>query len=215
MWYTESQIIFVYWFCTWSFTEFIFLKNLFRATPMAYGSYQARGQFGATATPDLSWVWDLHHSSQQCQSLNPLSEARDEPMSSWILVGFITAEPGQEFPIFFFFFTSDSFLVVWCEYLEFRNPIISIDYSTQDIMSPIAVFLCCPSFFFFFSHPHGICKFLGQGLNPNWGCDVCHSLSNVGSLTYRARPEDWTGTFTEISGLLIHWATARTPHGVS
>ena len=31
----------------------------------------------ATATPDLSSVWDLHHSSRQCQVLHPLSEARD------------------------------------------------------------------------------------------------------------------------------------------
>ena len=31
----------------------------------------------ATATPDLSCVCDLHHSSQQRQILNPLSEARD------------------------------------------------------------------------------------------------------------------------------------------
>ena len=31
----------------------------------------------ATATPDLSHVCDLHHSSQQCQILNPLSKARD------------------------------------------------------------------------------------------------------------------------------------------
>ena len=31
----------------------------------------------ATATRDLSRVCDLHHSSQQCQILNPLSEARD------------------------------------------------------------------------------------------------------------------------------------------
>ena len=31
----------------------------------------------ATATPDLSHVCDTHHSSQQCQILNPLSEARD------------------------------------------------------------------------------------------------------------------------------------------
>uniref|UniRef100_A0A8D0MA29 Opalin n=1 Tax=Sus scrofa TaxID=9823 RepID=A0A8D0MA29_PIG len=29
------------------------------------------------ATQDLSCVFDLHHSSQQCQILNPLSEARD------------------------------------------------------------------------------------------------------------------------------------------
>ena len=31
----------------------------------------------ATAMPDPSRVCDLHHSSQQCQVLNPLSEARD------------------------------------------------------------------------------------------------------------------------------------------
>ena len=31
----------------------------------------------ATATEDLSCVCDLHHSSQQCQISNPLSEARD------------------------------------------------------------------------------------------------------------------------------------------
>ena len=29
------------------------------------------------ATPDPSYVCDLHHSSWQCQILNPLSEARD------------------------------------------------------------------------------------------------------------------------------------------
>ena len=31
----------------------------------------------ATATQDLSCIWNLHHSSQQCWILNPLSEARD------------------------------------------------------------------------------------------------------------------------------------------
>ena len=31
----------------------------------------------AAAMQDLSLIWDLHHSSQQCQILNPLSEARD------------------------------------------------------------------------------------------------------------------------------------------
>ena len=31
----------------------------------------------ATATPDLSCVCTLHHSSWQCQIFNPLSEARD------------------------------------------------------------------------------------------------------------------------------------------
>ena len=32
----------------------------------------------ATATQDQSHVCDLHHSLQQCQILNPLSEARDQ-----------------------------------------------------------------------------------------------------------------------------------------
>ena len=58
---------------------FFFFFNLFRAAPMAYGSSQARGPIGAvaTATPDLSHVYKLHHSSQHRQILNPLSEARD------------------------------------------------------------------------------------------------------------------------------------------
>ena len=50
----------------------------------------------ATATLDRSRVCDLHHSSWQHRILNPLSEARREATSSWILVGFITTEPQRE-----------------------------------------------------------------------------------------------------------------------
>ena len=43
----------------------------------------------ATATPDLSHICDLHHSSQQRQILDPLSEARDQTHilkdTSWVL----------------------------------------------------------------------------------------------------------------------------------
>ena len=42
----------------------------------------------ATATPDPGRIFDLHHSSRQCQILNPLSEARDPTpnlmVPSWI-----------------------------------------------------------------------------------------------------------------------------------
>ena len=42
----------------------------------------------ATATWDPSCVCDLHHSSQPCQILNPLSEAKDQTLNlmvpSWI-----------------------------------------------------------------------------------------------------------------------------------
>ena len=61
---------------------FIYLFNLFRAVPIAYGGCKARGQIGAyataTAIPDLSHICDLHHSSWQCWILKPLSKARDQ-----------------------------------------------------------------------------------------------------------------------------------------
>ena len=49
----------------------LFFFGLFRATPTAYGSSQARGQIRAAAV-------SLYHSSWQCQILNPLSQARDQ-----------------------------------------------------------------------------------------------------------------------------------------
>ena len=49
---------------------FFFFFCLFRAAPAAYGGSQARGQIGAVAA-------SLHHSSEQCQILNLLSEARE------------------------------------------------------------------------------------------------------------------------------------------
>ena len=71
-----------------------FVFCLLKATPLAYGGSQGRGSnrsWGrrpkaiATATRNLS---SLHHSSWQCQILNPLSEARDPTpnlmVPSWI-----------------------------------------------------------------------------------------------------------------------------------
>ena len=64
---------------------------VFRATPVAHGSSQARGPIGAVA----AGLWhshshvgseprlDLHHRSRQCWILNPLSEARDR---TWVLM---------------------------------------------------------------------------------------------------------------------------------
>ena len=50
----------------------------------------------ARTMPDPSYICNLHHSSWQRQILNPLSEARDEPVSSWILVRFVSTESQQE-----------------------------------------------------------------------------------------------------------------------
>ena len=45
---------------------------------------------------DPSWVCDLHHSSRQCQILNPRARPRIKPTTPWFLVGFISAEPRWE-----------------------------------------------------------------------------------------------------------------------
>ena len=46
--------------------------------------------------PDLSHACDLHHSSWQRRILNSLSEARVEPVSSWMRVRFVSHVPRQE-----------------------------------------------------------------------------------------------------------------------
>ena len=56
--------------------------------PLAYAT--------ATAIQGLSHIFDLHHSSWQCQLLRYLTHyvrPGFEPASSWILVGFVTTEP--------------------------------------------------------------------------------------------------------------------------
>ena len=88
---------------------FHFILCLFRATPMAYASSQARGHIRllayttATATLDPSCVWDLRHSSWQRWILNPLSEARDPTHNLTVLrrICFCCTTTGT--PIFFFF----------------------------------------------------------------------------------------------------------------
>ena len=58
---------------------------------------QLQAYITATAVQDPSCVCDLQDSWWQCCFLNPLSNARDRTcVSSWMLVGFITTEPGGE-----------------------------------------------------------------------------------------------------------------------
>ena len=83
------------------------LLRLSRVPPTAYGSSQARGQIGAIAA-------SLHHSHSNTRSklhLQPMLQLIPmpdpwmhwaspgiKPVSSWILVRFITTEPLSEFP---------------------------------------------------------------------------------------------------------------------
>ena len=50
----------------------------------------------ATAMQDLSGVCDLHHSSQQCWILNPMSKARDQNCPHGYQSGSLTTEPQWE-----------------------------------------------------------------------------------------------------------------------
>ena len=57
----------------------------------------------ATAMPDPGRICDQHHSSWQCQILNPLSEAWD-----WFLVGFVSAAPRKGNSIHILFLDVDA-----------------------------------------------------------------------------------------------------------
>ena len=50
----------------------------------------------ATAMPDPSHVWDLHHSTPQCQILNPLKGQGQNPRPHGYQSGSLTTEPRQE-----------------------------------------------------------------------------------------------------------------------
>ena len=51
-----------------------------------------------TATQDPSQIFNPHHSSQQHQILNPLSEARDRTYMLTDTIRFVFTEPQQELP---------------------------------------------------------------------------------------------------------------------
>ena len=51
----------------------------------------------AAATPDLSLIYDLHHSSGNTRFLTHWARSGIQPLSSWILVGFTTTESQWEF----------------------------------------------------------------------------------------------------------------------
>ena len=57
----------------------------------------------ATAMQDLSCIFDLHHSSQQHQILNPMSKARGRTCNLMVLVRFVSAVPWQELNISLFY----------------------------------------------------------------------------------------------------------------
>ena len=72
--------------CIHGFGLFVVAVFLFRAAPLAYGRFQARGQIGAVAAnlchshSNMGSKLPLRPTSQRCWILNPLSEARDRTL---------------------------------------------------------------------------------------------------------------------------------------
>ena len=70
-------------FLTLTFIYMFVIYCLFKASPVAYGSSQARGRIRDVAAglhhshSNVGSKLHLHHSSRQCQILNPLSKAGD------------------------------------------------------------------------------------------------------------------------------------------
>ena len=70
----------------------------------------------ATATRDLSHIYDLHHRWWQCQILDPRSEAGIQAETLRFLVRFITAELQGELPILrFSLHEQQAFSKMWIE----------------------------------------------------------------------------------------------------
>ena len=109
----------------------------------------------ATAMWDPSHVWDLHHSSQQCQIPNPLSEARPgiEPSCLWMSVGFIMAEPWQEL-LSLFSFSFSWYHRMWSIFSHAYLPSVCL-----------CVCVCVVSIKVFVPFLHWIICFLAKKLN--------------------------------------------------
>ena len=99
-----------------------FFFYFFRATPTAYGSFQARGRIRAAAACP-------HQSSQQCQILNPLNRAGDESTSSRILVRFVTTEPQQELTLYVL-----DFRFLWDRLIFSSSPVLTASLLPHSIL---------------------------------------------------------------------------------
>ena len=65
----------------------------------------------AIAMQDPSYICNLHHSSQQCHILNPLSEARDRTCVLMDASQIVSSEPRWEVLFFVFVLNQPTFLI--------------------------------------------------------------------------------------------------------
>ena len=82
------------------FVLFCFCFRLFRAAPEAHGSSQGKGQIAGLCHSNRIWVMPVTYAMAHSNtgSLTYWERPGIKPVSSWILVGFVTAEPQWELP---------------------------------------------------------------------------------------------------------------------
>ena len=112
------------------------------AAPVAYERTQAKGQIWAAAgayatatvraTGNPSHVCNLHHSSWQCQILNPLSEARDGNGIHAVTSQFISTVPQRELPTVLIFSWPEGYLC----FRELNRPDGSVRQCSEVATSP-------------------------------------------------------------------------------
>ena len=102
-----------------AFSYGFFFSFLFRAEPMAYGGSQARGSNQSCSCWPMpqqhriqaeSVTYTTAHST--AGSLTHWVRPGIKPASSWILIGFVSAEPQRELPLVFFVLFCFVFLAV-------------------------------------------------------------------------------------------------------
>ena len=105
----NPQFLFYYYFLILIFL-FVLFFFLFRTIPAAYGSSQARGWIWATCAgichSHMGSKLHLQPTPQLTATLDPFTHwvrTGIKHTSLWIVVGFITAKPQQEFPFLFLF----------------------------------------------------------------------------------------------------------------
>ena len=88
------------WFRTIAFLFVLFCFLLFMATPIAYGSSQAAAGIHHSHSNGRIWAASVTYTTahNNAGSLTHWARPGIEPASSWILVGFFSAAPQQEFP---------------------------------------------------------------------------------------------------------------------
>ena len=135
---------------------FLFIFLLFRAVPVTYGSSQARGQIRAAAA-------SLHHSHSNARSLTYWSRAGIKPISSWILVRFVTCQATAGTPYF----------ILWKFQLE-NCPFEELPWWCSGLR--IRHCHCC-----------GLDCCCGMGLIPGSGTSVCYGCGQE----KKRKPPPW------------------------